>query len=143
ISSASDADNGGGNRRRQRTCQCIRGDIRGPGVFEAVLRTAILKPIPNETLGVISNAEQLVVLNPPIHFTQVHILVKVDWRVKDNQLLSVRYNAQRFVGNGFENGGPQNSLEHTGASDVTTDTLTGSLTSTISSSIVSVARAGY
>ena len=44
-------------------------------MFEAVLRTAILKPIPNETLGVISNAEQLVVLNPPIHFTQVHILV--------------------------------------------------------------------
>jgi len=70
-------------------------------------------------------------------------LGKVDWRVKDNQLLSVRYNAQRFVGDGFENGGPQNSLEHTGASDVTTDTLTGSLTSTISSSIVSVARAGY
>src|SRR5437660_5932444 len=70
-------------------------------------------------------------------------LGKVDWRVKDNQLLSVRYNAQRFVGNGFENGSPQNSLEHTGASDVTTDTLTGSLTSTISSSIVSVARAGY
>jgi len=70
-------------------------------------------------------------------------LGKVDWRLKDNQLLSVRYNAQRFVGNGFENGGPQNSLEHTGASEVTTDTLTGSLTSTISSSIVNVARAGY
>lgn len=70
-------------------------------------------------------------------------LGKVDWRVKDSQLLSVRYNSQRFVGNGFENGGPQNSLEHTGASDVTTDTLTGSLTSTISSSIVNVARAGY
>jgi carboxypeptidase family protein len=70
-------------------------------------------------------------------------LGKVDWRLKDNELLSVRYNAQRFVGNGFENGGPQNALEHTGASDVTTDTLTGSLTSTISSSIVNVARAGY
>jgi outer membrane receptor protein involved in Fe transport len=70
-------------------------------------------------------------------------LGKVDWRVKDNQLLDVRYNSQRFVGNGFENGGPQNALEHTGASDVTTDTLTGSLTSTISSSIINVARAGY
>ena len=70
-------------------------------------------------------------------------LGKVDWRLANNELLSVRYNSQRFVGNGFENGGPQNSSEHTGASDVTTDTLTGSLTSTISSSVVNVARAGY
>ena len=70
-------------------------------------------------------------------------LGKVDWRLAGSELLSVRYNAQRFVGNGFENGGPQNSSEHTGASDVTTDTLSGTLTSTISSSIVNVARAAY
>src|SRR5229473_8715902 len=70
-------------------------------------------------------------------------LGKVDWRLANNELLSVRYNSQRFVGNGFENGGPQNSSEHTGASDVTTDTVTGSITSTISSSIVNVARAAY
>jgi len=70
-------------------------------------------------------------------------LGKVDWRVTSAELLSVRYNAQRFVGNGFENGGSQNSIEHTGASDVTTDTLSGSLTSTISSRIVNVARASY
>jgi outer membrane receptor protein involved in Fe transport len=70
-------------------------------------------------------------------------LGKVDWQVSAKELLSVRYNAQRFVGNGFENGGPQNSSEHTGASLVTTDTLTGSLTSTISSHLLNVARAGY
>jgi hypothetical protein len=70
-------------------------------------------------------------------------LGKVDWRLGTNQLLSVRYNAQRFNGAGFENGGPQNSSEHTGASNVHTDTLTGSLTSTISSRIINVARAGY
>lgn len=70
-------------------------------------------------------------------------LGKVDWQLKSNELLSVRYNAQRFVGNGFENGGPQNALEHTGASDVTTDTLSGSLTSTISHNIINVFRAGY
>jgi outer membrane receptor protein involved in Fe transport len=70
-------------------------------------------------------------------------LGKVDWQLANNELLSIRYNAQRFVGNGFENGGPQNSSEHTGASDVTTDTLNGSITSTISTSIVNVARAGY
>ncbi len=70
-------------------------------------------------------------------------LGKADWRLGNNELLSVRYNAQRFVGAGFENGGPQNSVEHTGASQVTTDTLSGSLTSTISSSLVNVARAAY
>src|SRR6266704_617934 len=70
-------------------------------------------------------------------------LAKADWRASSSELLSVRYNAQRFVGAGFENGGPQSGFEHTGASDVTTDTVTGSLTSTISSNIVNVARAGY
>lgn len=70
-------------------------------------------------------------------------LGKVDWRIGANELLSVRYNAQRFNGAGFENGGPQNSSEHTGASNVNTDTLTGSLNSTLSSNIVNVVRAGY
>src|SRR5205814_5879386 len=36
-------------------------------------------------------------------------LGKVDWRPGNTELLSVRYNSQRFVGNGFENGGSQNS----------------------------------
>ena len=70
-------------------------------------------------------------------------LGKVDWRFGANELLSVRYNAQRFNGAGFENGGPQNSAEHTGASNVNTDTLTGSLNSTLSPRIVNVVRAGY
>ncbi len=68
-------------------------------------------------------------------------LGKADWRLGSSELLSVRYNSQRFTGAGFENGGPQNSS--TGASLVTTDTLTGSLTSTISSSMVNVARGAY
>ncbi len=70
-------------------------------------------------------------------------LGKVDWRISSTELASFRYNAQRFVGAGFENGGPQNSLEHTGASDVTTDTLSGSLTSAISSALLNTFRAGY
>ena len=70
-------------------------------------------------------------------------LGKADWRASANEMVSVRYNAQRFTGANFENGGLRNALEHTGASDVTTDTLTGSVTSTISPSIVNVARAGY
>jgi hypothetical protein len=70
-------------------------------------------------------------------------LGKVDWRLSSRELLSVRYNAQRFTGTGFESGGPQVASEHTGASNVTTDTLTGSLTSTISPNILNVVRAGY
>src|SRR5579859_7603180 len=70
-------------------------------------------------------------------------LGKVDWKASASQLVGIRYNAQRFVGAGFENGGPQNSSEHTGASDVATDTLTGSLTSTISPRLLNVARGGY
>lgn len=70
-------------------------------------------------------------------------LGKADWRASSTELVSVRYNAQRFVGAGFENGGPQNSSEHTGASDVTTDTLSGQLTSTISPTMVNAFRAGY
>lgn len=70
-------------------------------------------------------------------------LGKADWRASSTELVSVRYNAQRFVGAGFENGGPQNAFEHTGASDVTTDTLSGQLTSTISPTMVNAFRAGY
>lgn len=70
-------------------------------------------------------------------------LAKADWNAAAGELVSVRYNAQRFNGAGFENGGPQNSSEHTGSSNVTTDTLTGSLTSTISRSLLNVARGGY
>jgi hypothetical protein len=70
-------------------------------------------------------------------------LGKVDWHISTGESLGVRYNAQRFNGNGFENGGTQNAFEHTGASNVTTDTLTGSLTSVISTRIVNVVRAGY
>lgn len=70
-------------------------------------------------------------------------LGKVDWHATGSEMVSVRYNAQRFTGANFENGGLRNSLEHTGASDVTTDTLTGSVTSTFSPTMVNVARAGY
>src|SRR5262249_1948152 len=70
-------------------------------------------------------------------------LGKVDWQLGSREMLSARYNAHRFTGDGFENGGPQNSSEHTGASDVTTDTLTGSLTSSISARFLNVVRAGY
>lgn len=70
-------------------------------------------------------------------------LAKVDWNVTNGNLFSIRYNRQNFTGQGFENGGPTNSFEHTGAALVTTDTLTASLTSTVTSSLVNVARFSY
>jgi hypothetical protein len=68
---------------------------------------------------------------------------KVDVRINDRQLLAVRWNSQRFTGAGFENGGPQNSFEHTGASLVTTDTLAVSHTWTLSPTLINVVRFGW
>ncbi|MCU1308223.1 MAG: hypothetical protein JWN45_2918, partial [Acidobacteriaceae bacterium] len=70
-------------------------------------------------------------------------LGKGDWNLNQKNLVSIRYNRQGFVGQGFENGGATNSFEHTGSSSVTTDTLTASLTSTLSSSLVNVGRFNY
>jgi Carboxypeptidase regulatory-like domain len=67
-------------------------------------------------------------------------LGKVDIRLNANQLLTARWNSQRFRGANFENGGSQNALEHTGASNVTTDTITVSHTWTVSPTVVNVAR---
>jgi hypothetical protein len=55
-------------------------------------------------------------------------LGKVDWDINNNQRLSVRYNANRFVGQNFENTGPASAAEHTGNSSVTTDNVAGSHT---------------
>lgn len=70
-------------------------------------------------------------------------LGKADWHISQGELLTVRYNSQRFRGANFENGGPQNASEHTGASNVTTDTLTASLTSTLLPSLINVFRFNY
>jgi outer membrane receptor protein involved in Fe transport len=70
-------------------------------------------------------------------------MVKVDWIVTPRNQLSVRWNRQSFIGNGFENGGPTNSFEHTGASNVFTDTVTGQLTSTLTPTVVNELRASF
>ena len=76
-------------------------------------------------------------------FNQNVYLAKADWHINSNELLSARYNAQRFVGANLESGGPQTSSEHTGASDVTSDTLTGTLTSTLRPTLVNVFEGTY
>ena len=55
-------------------------------------------------------------------------LGKVDWNLTSNQRVSVRYNANRFVGQNFENSGPSSAAEHTGNSNVTTDNIAASHT---------------
>lgn len=60
---------------------------------------------------------------------------KLDWHINSANLLTGRWNRQDFTGRNLEQGGPQNSLEHTGNSLSSTDTLTLSLTSSISPSV--------
>ena len=50
-------------------------------------------------------------------------LGKVDWDLTNSQRVSIRYNANRFQGQNFENGGFNSAIGHTGNSNVTTDNL--------------------
>ncbi len=63
-------------------------------------------------------------------------LGKVDWNLTDKQHLSIRYNANRFVGQDYENGGPTSAVGHTGNSNVTTDNIGGIYTFAMSPSSV-------
>lgn len=70
-------------------------------------------------------------------------LGKVDWNIATKHHLSGRINSARFTGNNFENGGSQNSIEHTGASLVTTDTLAVRVTSTFTPKVTNVGGFTY
>jgi hypothetical protein len=70
-------------------------------------------------------------------------LIKTDWILSSAHNLSVRYNHQNFKGANFENGGAQHSVEHTGASNVNTNTLSGTFTSILSSRFFSELRAQF
>ena len=70
-------------------------------------------------------------------------LLKTDYEISSSHHLSLRYNRQDFTGKGFENGGTQNSFEHTGDSLVKTDTLSGSLASSLSPRIFNELRGQY
>ena len=62
-------------------------------------------------------------------------LIKTDHEVNDTNRLSFRYNQQNFTGEGFENGGAQNSIEHTGAALVKTNTFNASWTSIVGTTL--------
>jgi hypothetical protein len=67
-------------------------------------------------------------------------LIKTDSELGAKNHLSFRYNRQDFVGLNFENGGATNAAEHTGNSNVLTDTYSGVLTSTLTNTIFNEAR---
>jgi outer membrane receptor protein involved in Fe transport len=57
--------------------------------------------------------------------------VKTDHELNAANRVTLRYNHQNFTGEGFENGGPQNALEHTGASLVRTRAFNAAWTSVV------------
>ena len=67
-------------------------------------------------------------------------LIKTDHTLSAAHRLSFRYNHQNFTGQGFENGGPTNALEHTGASIVRTRTFNASFTSVVTPQIFNELR---
>ncbi len=70
-------------------------------------------------------------------------LLKTDHELRVNQHLSFRYNRQRFQGINFENGGITNSSQHSGNSNVFTDSLSTVFDSTVGSSFFNEVRAQY
>ena len=70
-------------------------------------------------------------------------LGKVDWNISDRQRLSVRYDANRFTGQNYENAGFSSALSHTGNSSVTSDNVAGTYTFTVTPASVFEARLAY
>jgi Carboxypeptidase regulatory-like domain/TonB dependent receptor len=82
-------------------------------------------------------------------FNQNVYLAKLDYNLSSRNQFSLRYNAQRFLGANLENSGSVTSgstistLEHTGASDVNTDTAALQWTGTLRDNLINVARFSY
>lgn len=76
-------------------------------------------------------------------FNQDVYLGKLDYRLNAANLLSGRYNGQRFTGSNLENSGTTSAAEHTGNSNVNTDTFALELNTTLSQKLVNQARASY
>lgn len=70
-------------------------------------------------------------------------LFKTDVAINPRNLLSARWNRQRFTAGEQENAGTTSALEHTGNSYIHTDNLNASLTSTVTPRVVNVFRAAY
>lgn len=76
-------------------------------------------------------------------FNQDVYLGKVDYSINSNNQLSGRYNAQRFAGQAQENSGTSSAFEHTGASNVNTDTIGIQETASLTQNLLNIARFSY
>ena len=70
-------------------------------------------------------------------------LLKTDHELGGSNRLTLRYNHQNFTGEGFENGGAQNSFEHTGASLVKTRSLNLSWSTVIGTTLFNEVKFQY
>lgn len=76
-------------------------------------------------------------------FNQDVYLGKLDYVLNDRNQFSLRYNAQRFTGQNLENSGTTSAQEHTGASNVISDTLGFQWNSTVTSKLINTLRFSY
>ncbi len=78
--------------------------------------------------------------NYTLGFNQDVYLTKFDWQLDQVNRLSVRHNAQRFTGRNLENSGATSAQEHSGNSNVKTDTYTIQLNSAFSGNFLNEFR---
>ena len=76
-------------------------------------------------------------------FNQDVYLGKVDYTINTANQLSGRYNAQRFNGQAQENSGATSAFEHTGASNVNTDTIGIQESAAFTPNLLNIARFSY
>lgn len=76
-------------------------------------------------------------------FNQDVYLGKLDYLLNDTNQISLRYNAQRFNGQNLENSGATSAQEHTGASNVISDTVGLNWNSTITPKLINSLRLSY
>ncbi|RZU40738.1 TonB-dependent receptor [Edaphobacter modestus] len=76
-------------------------------------------------------------------FNQDVYLGKLDYRINAANVISGRYNGQRFKGTNLENSGTASAAEHTGNSNVNTDTFALELNTTLSQKLVNQLRGSY
>ncbi len=101
-------------------------------------------PVPTDPVSQAVAAQLTPLLTPySRQFKQDVFLGKVDYQINDKYRLSVRYNHQDFNGTNLENSGNQSTMEHTGDSNVKSDTLTANLTMVITPKLVNDFRFQY
>lgn len=102
-------------------------------------------PIPANLASNPANASAIQKLNSlltpyQLAFDQDVYLIKNDWQISDKHRLSVRYNRQKFNGQGLESSGNQVAFEHSGTAFVKTDTVSASLSSVLSPQLLNEFR---